>query len=101
MKDLPIACTLSAAEQRERAALAHGLVADSLIDSAVTDRGAILRFQPEAESELKQLIAAESECCAFLDFDLRRKDGALSLTVEGPPAAHPIIVELFGLVATR
>jgi MerR family copper efflux transcriptional regulator len=95
----PVACTLGEAEQAERAARARELVRDSLIDSVLTEEGAALRFRSEAESALKELIAAESRCCPFLRFDLRRKDGALSLTVEGPEEARPIILALFGLPA--
>jgi hypothetical protein len=95
--ELPIACTLSAAEQDERCRAARGLAARWLLDWAETASGASLRFDAEAEGPLKELIAAESQCCAFLGFDLRRRDGALSLEIEGPQEARPIVFELFGL----
>jgi hypothetical protein len=94
---LPIACTLDAAAAAKRVEATRGLLKRSLIDYVVTERGASLRFGEEAEDGLRALIAAEAECCAFLDFDLRRKDGALSLTVTGPADARPIVLELFGL----
>ncbi len=94
-----IACTLDAVEAAERVEQARELVAESLIDSALTDDGAAMRFRSGAEGALNALIAAESQCCGFLRFDLRRKDGALSLTVDGPAEARPIILELFGLAA--
>ena len=99
MRELPIACSLNQAEQAERAEAARELVAASMLDSAVTETGASLRFRQDAEGPLQELIAAESECCPFLEFDLRPKDGALSLTVTGPEQARPIILGLFGLTA--
>jgi hypothetical protein len=41
------------------------------------------------------LIAAESQCCPFLRFDLARDDATLHLDITGPDEAQPIIAELF------
>jgi hypothetical protein len=95
--ELPIACTLSVAEQDERCRTARELAARWLLDWTETATGASLRFDAEAEGPLRELIAAESRCCAFLEFDLRRTGHALSLDVEGPEEAKPIVFELFGL----
>jgi hypothetical protein len=100
MTELPIACTLSAAEQARRVASSKAVMTGSLLDSAITERGASMRFRIDAEADLRRLIAAESECCPFLDFELRTEDGHLQLNVEGPAEARPVIVELFGLEST-
>ena len=101
MNDLPIACALSPTDQARRFATSTAIVESSLLDATLTERGASMRFRPTAESGLRELIAAESECCAFLEFALRRDGEDLRLTVEGPEMARPIIVELFGLDVAR
>jgi hypothetical protein len=73
----------------------RAIAAASLLDSSRTARGVSLRFGAEAGPELRRLIAAESECCPFLEFDLRPQGSHLRLEVEGPDAARPIIDELF------
>lgn len=92
---LPIACTLSAAEQGARAEEWRSLLRESARDESASERGVTLRLDPRAESELRRLVAAESRCCAFLEFDLRRDGSDLLLTVQGPDEALPIIRELF------
>jgi hypothetical protein len=101
MTDKPIACTLNAAEQAKRAASSNALVAKEMLAAAATRRGASMTFRPEAERELRELIAAESRCCSFLEFALEPEGDCLRLTVEGPEGALPIIEELFGLEAAR
>ena len=44
---------------------------------------------------LEALVAAESECCPFLIFNLYATDPRLVLEVTGPEQAAPIIEELF------
>jgi MerR family copper efflux transcriptional regulator len=97
MDELPIACSLSAAGQAERAAVARRLVAESMLGARFSERGASIRFAGESESALRELVAAESECCPFLRFRLSRRDGEILLDVEGPAEARPIVLELFGL----
>ena len=93
--ELPIACTLEPAQQAERAELARRIGARAMIAWAETGRGASMRFKAEAEADLRSLIAAESQCCAFLEFDLRRDGEDLLLAVEGPEEARPLILALF------
>ena len=40
-----------------------------------------LRDTPEIEQRTRELVAAESECCAFLDFTLGREGGAIVLEI--------------------
>jgi len=97
MADLPIACTLSAAQQAQRVASSKAVIAGKLLEATPTERGASMRFRSEAESDLRELIAAESKCCSFLEFDLQPEGETLRLTVEGPEGSRPIIDELFGM----
>ena len=74
MPDLPIACTLTPDGMTARLALIDALAADGLLDRTPTDTGLRVRLRdtPEIERRTRDLIAAESKCCAFLDFDLGR-----------------------------
>ena len=91
--ELPIACTLTPDGMTARLALIDALAADGLLDRTPTDVGharAPARH-PEIERRTRELVAAESACCAFLDFDLRREDGDLVLDISGPQDARPVI----------
>ena len=96
MPDHPIACTLTPDGMTARLALIDALAADGLIDRTATDVGLRVRLRDttEIERRTRALVAAESTCCAFLDFDLSRSDGALVLDIAGPAGARPVI-ELF------
>jgi hypothetical protein len=36
-------------------------------------------------------VAAESECCAFLDFEIADEPGAVVLTIKAPPGGEAIL----------
>ena len=93
MTDIPIACTLTADGMTARLALIDALAADGLLDRIPTDAGLRVRLRdtPEIERRTRELVAAESKCCAFLDFELAREDGALLLDITGPADARPVI----------
>lgn len=95
--DQPIACTLSmpeyAARTHDTAALAHR----ALRSREPIPDGTRLTFEPspDNERELREIVAAETRCCAFLRLDLRHAEDALILDITGPADADPIIAELF------
>jgi hypothetical protein len=101
MSDLPIACSLNPDDKTARRALIDELAADGLIDRTPTAAGLRLRLRdtPQIEQRTRELIAAESVCCAFLDFRLDRDDGDLVLDVTGPPDARPVIEMFFAPAA--
>ena len=96
MPDLPIACTLTADGMAARIALIDALANDGLLDRTTTDAGLRVRLRdtPDIEQRTRELVAAESKCCAFLDFELGRESGDLVLEISGPEDARPVI-ELF------
>jgi hypothetical protein len=96
MSEIPIACTLSPDGFKARLALIDALAADGLLARVPTDTGlrVWLRDTPEIEQRTRELVAAESVCCAFLAFDLSREAGDLVLDINGPEDARPVI-ELF------
>ena len=95
--DQPIACTLSSVEYAARAEQTAALARRALRSREPIPDGARLTFEASAETErhLREIVAAEAQCCAFLRLDLRTADHALVLDVTGPPQAEPIIAELF------
>lgn len=97
MPDTPIACTLSPDGQTARLALIDRLAADGLLDRTSTGAGVRVRLRdtPGIERRVRELVAAESACCAFLDIHLVRDDGALVLDISGPADARPVIDRFF------
>ena len=97
MPDLPIACTLTPDGMTARLALIDALSADGLLDRTPTDAGLRVRLRdtPDIEQRTRELVAAESACCAFLEFDLAREDGDLVLDISGPEDARPVIEMFF------
>ena len=55
-----------------------------------------LRFRPDPTTRrrLEEIIAAESECCAFLDLKLREDEDELVLTIAAPADGQPVAEEL-------
>ena len=99
---MSIACTLTSAELPARRALIDTLAADGLLDRTHTSAGLRVRLRntSDVERRTRDLIAAESRCCAFLRFELGRQDGALVLDISGPTDARPLIGEFFVTAAT-
>jgi len=91
--EIPIACTLSPDGFTARMGLIDALAVDGLIDRTNTERGVRVRLRdtPEIEQRVRELVAAESKCCAFLEFTLGREDDAIMLDVSGPEDARPVI----------
>ena len=97
MTEMPMACTLSPDRMRDRAALIDGLARDALIGREEIAGGvrSRLRDAPGVERRVRELVAAEAECCGFLSFELGRHNGELWLDVTGAPEARPVIDEFF------
>ena len=93
MTDLPIACALSPDGFASRLALIGALASDGLLGRTATAAGLRVRLRdtPEIERRTRELVAAESRCCAFLDFELTREGGELVLDIGGPEDARPVI----------
>lgn len=92
-----IACTLSPADYQQRTNELTALAARALHSRHQTDDGLRLVFSdsPENEHDLRAAIAAEANCCAFLQLDLTRTAHGLVLEITGPQDAHGVIAELF------
>lgn len=91
--DTPIACFLSADELPERLAEISAIGKEALLGA--TQEGA-LRFRADqpTRQRLESIIAAESQCCSFLGFELAEERGELVLTVTAPEGAEAIAQDL-------
>jgi hypothetical protein len=99
--DLPIACSLSASEMPRRLTEIAALGRQSLLGSETTERSALLRFRadPDTRDRLAAIVAAESECCAFLTMRLRDTPDAVVLAIEAPAGAEPVLGDLVSAFA--
>lgn len=102
-RPLPIACTLNATDLRERGAELRALGGDGLLDLAEHDDHTVLRFRadPEIRTRVEAIVAAESECCAFLDFRLDHEADASVLTISAPNGGAEVVRELAAALAGR
>jgi hypothetical protein len=89
-----IACSLTAAQYRDRTDEIRRFARDTLRDRHAIGGGVRLTFDATARERLEAFVAAERECCPFLTMDLRTAGDGLVLEVTGPEAAAPVIAEL-------
>jgi hypothetical protein len=82
----PLTCSLGASDLQLRLDEIVRLGAASLIDRDMEDGTHTLRFRadPATRHRLKQIVAAEAECCSFLDLELNERDDELILTLDAP-----------------
>lgn len=90
--DVPIACSLSAGELQQRLAAIAEVGARSLLSRAVNGESHLLRFRRDSATrrQLQGIIAAEAECCAFLDLSLHEEEGELVMTISAPKDARAL-----------
>jgi hypothetical protein len=86
---------------RRRAADIRALGSDALPAVQRSEARATLRFSRGADTRarVEAIVAAESSCCAFLDFDLSDTGDALELTLEAPPGGEPALHMLADMFA--
>jgi hypothetical protein len=102
-RPLPIACTLTATDLRARGEELRALGGDGLVDASEEEGRAVLRFRPDpsVRARVDAVVAAESECCAFLDFEVEHGDDATVLTISAPNGGAEMVHELAAALAGR
>jgi hypothetical protein len=94
MSQVPVACTLGSADLGRQVDRWRKLYAAAGTDRAETDDGLRVRFRRDAivERELRELVAVETECCAWADWtveaDARQLVLAVTSTGDGIPVLH-------------
>jgi hypothetical protein len=96
--ELPIVCSLEVGPLEQRLAEIAEIGAEGLIDRRVERDRHLLRFRsdPEIRRRLEKVIAAEAECCAFLDLSLREEGEELVLSIAAPEAGQSTADALAG-----
>lgn len=96
--DVPIACTLSAAEMSDRRALWRRIDGDVVARRGEEDRFEVFyAATAEVERVLPSLVDAESRCCGFATWRLRRDADRMVLAVSGPPDGVTALRHEFGI----
>ena len=92
----PIACSLSSGDLQRRLGEIARLGAESLVAHELEGDRHVLRFRESAETRqrLEAIVAAEAECCPFLDMHLREEAGAVVLEIRATQEAAPMVAEL-------
>ena len=84
LKSLPIACTLTPGDFRERLGLIHALTAESLVGYDRDGLVLALRYAPAAVERVRAMVASERHCCAFLIFDVQEQSDVVQVTITAP-----------------
>jgi hypothetical protein len=94
-RELPIACSLDAPDLRAREAELVRLGGSLISVTSTNGAPVVLRFKPDrgTRAELDRIVAAEAECCPFLEMSVREGE-TLELTIDGPDDAAPVIAGL-------
>jgi hypothetical protein len=91
--ETPIACSLDAAELDARRAEIAAVGTEALRS---VDADGTLRFRSDTETRrrLEAIVAAEAQCCSFLDMRLRPEGDELALTIVAPSGAEAAAQDL-------
>lgn len=94
--DPPLACSLGAGDLAERLDAIAEIGADSLVAEEREGGRRLLRFRKseEARRRLEEIVAAEAECCSFLDLSVGEEDDWLVLSIAAPAGAEAVADEL-------
>jgi hypothetical protein len=101
--DLPIACSLSAADLSARRTQIAELGRDALVDARVDASRAELRFAAGAavRERVQRLADAERECCPFLTLRVEDAPDAVRLTIDAPEEAALVLEEIVAAFRPR
>lgn len=102
-REIPIVCSLGGDELEQRLATAAEIGADSLISHEIKDNRHLLRFQASATARrrLDDIVAAEAECCSFLDLSLSEEEDQLVLSITAPEDVGAFADELAAAFSRR
>ncbi len=93
--DIPIICTLTDAEFRERERSVLSKLMPAVLDTQEIENGFRYRFSPDDAilTKLNEFIILERKCCPFLDFHLtvERGNGGVWLELSGAEGAQEFI----------
>jgi hypothetical protein len=91
----PIACTLTGDDYKTRLAWIRELARDALKEHVRDGHALHLVYSADAKDRVREMIAKERACCAFLNFDLREDAHEVRLTISAPEDAREVADTLF------
>ena len=97
--DLPIVCTLTEAQLRERRRTVLDSIRSNATETGELQNGYSYRFKPSPDIviQLANLVELERQCCQFLTFKIVfEPTQPIVLEVTGPPEAKGVIADYFG-----
>jgi hypothetical protein len=99
----PIACSLSASEMPKRLAEMRALGNECLLNVEIADGRTVLSFAAGTETgqRLSAIVAAGQKCCAFLTMRLRTEPDTITLTIDAPADAEPVLADLVAAFAAE
>jgi hypothetical protein len=88
----PIACSLGVGALEQRLAAITEVGAGSLISRRAEGGPHLLCFRADVATRLclEEIIAAEAECCSFLDLSLDQQPGQIVLSIAAPGDAEAL-----------
>jgi len=93
-EEIPLVCTLSAAERTQRAAVVSDLLGEAEQTSELSD-GYAYRFPGSADwaARLLDYVVFERQCCRFFTFELafEPNQGPIWLRLRGPEGVKQLI----------
>lgn len=94
---MPIACTLSPDQLRERRDGLLRKAGSALQETVERADGYAFRFPPEMFEELAGIVALERRCCAFLRYSLTVEAGGgpVWLEITGPAESKAFLATLW------
>lgn len=92
---LAISCTLGAGDFQQRVTDIQELARRSLQTSKREGSTLYLGYDRNALADVDALVAKESECCAFLTFDLSHDASGVRLAITAPASAADALDAVF------
>jgi hypothetical protein len=91
----PVACTLTSADLAAQARRWKRLIARAGTGRTETAAGLRMSFRPDAENELRALVAVEAECCQWATWTVERTAGAVMLDVRSSAEGAAALPAMF------
>jgi hypothetical protein len=93
--ELPIACSLTAAQLPGRLAEMAELGREALLHARVDGDGAQLRFAADAgvHERVQRVVAAERACCGFLGYAVEQQPDGVLVRIQAAHGAEALLRE--------
>lgn len=91
----PIACSLGEGDLRQRLEQIAALGRNALIAHEESGGTSTLRFRRDEETrrQLDEIVAAETNCCSFLDLQISERANELLLFIDAPGEGEALAAE--------